>query len=114
MLAGILLGAAVETFVPEHVITDHLGGASLAGLLGALLVAGLYSADSLGMLPWVQALLSKGLGVGSAMVLLVAGVGTNLSTLGPGAQVMGRRTAVLYATGVVTLTGLFGLLLNSR
>jgi uncharacterized membrane protein YraQ (UPF0718 family) len=112
MLLGVLLGAAVETFIPEDTFTHYLGGSSLLGLLAALVVAGLFSADSLGMLPWVQSLLVKGLGVGSAMILLIAGVGTNVSTLGPVAQVMGRRTAALYALSVVILTGLLGLGLN--
>jgi len=112
MLVGVMLGAAIETFVPEETFTHYLGGTSLFGLLAALVVAGLFSADSLGTLPWVQSLLGKGLGAGSAMTLLVAGVGTNVSTLGPVARVMGRRTAVLYALSVVTLTAVLGLTLN--
>jgi len=40
--------------------------------------------------------------------LLVAGVGTNVSTLGPVARVMGRRTAALYAGSVVVLTAILG------
>lgn len=112
MVLGVLMGAAIETWVPEHVFTQYLGGASLLGLLAALVVAGIFSADSLGSLPWVQSLLTKGLGTGSAMILLVAGVGTNVSTLGPVGQVMGRRTAVWYAVGVVLLAGIFGFILN--
>ncbi len=112
MLFGVVLGAAIETFVPEETFTHYLGGTSLLGLLAALVVAGLFSADSLGTLPWVQSLLGKGLGAGSAMVLLVAGVGTNISTLGPVSRVMGRRTAMLYAASVVLLTAMLGLSLN--
>jgi len=112
MIAGVVLGAAIETFVPEETFTRYLGGTSLLGLLAALVLAAAFSADSLGTLPWVQSLLSKGLGTGSAMALLVAGVGTNVSTLGPVARVMGRRTAALYATNVVVLAGLVGLVLN--
>ena len=112
MIIGVLLGAAVETFVPEKTGTQYLGGASLLGLLAALAIAAIFSADSLGTLPWVQSLLAKGLGTGSAVTLLVAGVGTNVSTLGPVARVMGRRTAVLYAISVVVLTGAIGLGLN--
>jgi hypothetical protein len=77
--------------------SHYLGGSSVLGLVAALAVAGLLSADSLGLLPWVQSLLIKGLGAGSAMILLIASIGTNVSTLGPVAQVMGRRAAVLYA-----------------
>ena len=112
MLFGVVFGAAIETFVPEETFTHYLGGTSLLGLLAALVVAGLFSADSLGALPWVQSLLGKGLGAGSAMTLLVAGVGTNISTLGPVARVMGRQTAVLYAVCVIGLTAVIGVTLN--
>jgi uncharacterized protein len=112
MLAGVLLGAAAETFVPEEEFSRFLGGASLLGLLAALVVAIVFSGDSLGSLPWVQSLLAKGLGAGSAMTLLVAGVGTNVSTLGPVARLMGRRTATLYAISVMLLAVLFGFALN--
>jgi uncharacterized membrane protein YraQ (UPF0718 family) len=112
IVAGVVIGAAVEAFVPEQVFSHYLGGASLIGLLAALIIAGLFSADSLGSLPWVQSLLGKGLGTGSAMVLLVAGVGTNLSTLGPVGRLMGKRTAVLYGSSVVLLSALLGASLN--
>jgi uncharacterized membrane protein YraQ (UPF0718 family) len=112
IIAGVVIGAAVEAFVPEHVFTQHLGGASILGLLAAIVVAGVFSADSLGTLPWVQSLLSKGLGPGSAMVLLVAGVGTNFSTLGPVTRLMGRQTAMLYGTSVVVLAAALGFALN--
>jgi uncharacterized membrane protein YraQ (UPF0718 family) len=78
MLRGVLLGAAVETFIPEDMFTHYLGGSSVLGLVAALAVAGLFSADSLGMLPWGQSLLVKGLGAGRAMILLIASVSTNV------------------------------------
>jgi uncharacterized membrane protein YraQ (UPF0718 family) len=88
------------------------GAEALLGLLAALVIAGIFSADSLGSLPWVQSLLAKGLGAGSAMILLVARGGTNVSTLGPVGQVMRRRTAVWHAMSVVPLAAIFGFILN--
>lgn len=112
IVMGVLLGAATQTLVPARLFAHYLGGVSIVGLLAALLVAGLFSADSLGSLPWVESLLTKGLGVGSAMTLLVAGVGTNVSTLGPVAREMGQRTAIVYAVSVVVLAACVGLVLN--
>ncbi len=112
MLAGVLLGAAVEAIVPKELVTTYLGRASLVGLLAAVVIASAFYTDSLGSLPWVRTLLDKGLGVGSGTVLLIVGVGTNLSTLGPVAKVMGFRTAVVYASSVVILTGVLGYVLN--
>jgi uncharacterized membrane protein YraQ (UPF0718 family) len=112
MIGGILLGAAIEAIVPKELVTAYLGKASLLGVLVALVIAGAFYTDSLASLPWVRTLLDKGLGAGSGMILLVAGVGTNLSTLGPVARVMGLRTAVVYAASVVALSGILGYLLN--
>jgi len=105
MIAGILLGAAIEAIVPKEVVTTYLGNASLFGVLVALVIAGAFYRDSLASLPWVRTLLDEGLGAGSGMILLVAGVGTNLSALGPVARVMGLRTAVVYAASVVAMSG---------
>jgi len=112
LIAGILLGAAIEGIVPKEAVTAYLGRASLVGILMTLVIAGAFYTDSLASLPWVRTLLDKGLGAGSGMILLVAGVGTNLSTLGPVARIMGLRTAVVYAASVVVLTGTLGYLLN--
>jgi uncharacterized membrane protein YraQ (UPF0718 family) len=112
MVAGILLAAAIEAIVPRELVTTYLGRASLVGILVTLVIAGAFYTDSLASLPWVRTLLDKGLGAGSGMILLVAGVRTNLSTLGPVARVMGLRTAIVYAASVVVLTGVLGYLLN--
>lgn len=112
MLGGVLLGAAVEAVVPKEFVTNYLGRASIVSSLVALAIAAAFYTDSLGLLPWVGTLLAKGLGVGSGMVLLVAGVGTNLLTLGPVARVMGPRTAIVYASSAVGLTGVIGCVLN--
>lgn len=112
ILIGVILGALVESFVPKRIFTAYLGGHHVIGLLSAIVMATIFYTDSLGSLPWVQSLLSKGLGSGSAVALLVAGVGTNISTLGPIARNMGRRTAVIYASSVVVFTGGVGAFLN--
>jgi uncharacterized protein len=112
IIAGILLGAVLEAIVPKALVTTYLGKASVFGILMTLVIAGAFYTDSLGSLPWVRTLLDKGLGAGSGMILLVAGVGTNLSTLGPVARAMGVRTAIVYASSVIVLSGVLGYLLN--
>ena len=112
MLAGVMLGAAAEVVIPKGLVGTYLGKASVLSLLAALVVASVFYTDSLATLPWVRALLDKGLGVGSGMVLLVAGVGTNISTLGPITRTMGSRTAIVYGASVVALTAILGYVLN--
>ena len=110
--AGILLGAAAKVYLPADWVSRYLSGEGIAGVGFALMFAGIVYTDSLGSLPFVHALLEKGMGPGNAMILLVAGVGSNVSTLGPVARAMGRRSATLYALGVLVITGILGLALN--
>ncbi|WP_226826943.1 permease [Igneacidithiobacillus copahuensis] len=110
--AGILLGAAVKILLPGDWVHHYLGGHGWLVPAAALGIASLLYTDSLGSLPMISALLGKGLGVGSAMILLVAGVGTNISTLGPVAREMGILVAVVYAAAVVLMTFALGLLWN--
>lgn len=110
--AGILLGAAVQRLMPGDWLHHHLAGHGWLAPLAALGVAAVLYTDSLGALPMIAALLAKGLGVGSAMILLVAGVGTNPSTLGPVAREMGGGVAIVYVGSVVIITFALGVAWN--
>ena len=112
MLTRVVLGAAAEVPIPKGLVSTYLGKASVVGLLAALVVASVFYTDSLATLPWVRTLRDEGLGVGSRMVLLVAGVGTNISTLGPITRTTGSRTAIIYGASVVGLTAILGYVLN--
>jgi len=112
ILAGAVLGALVKEFLPADWVLRYGAGAGVTGVILAAAVASVIYTDSLGSLPWIHALRVKGLGAGNVMLLLVAGVGTNIATLGPVGRRMGTRTAVVYASGVVTISVLLALLLN--
>ncbi|HKJ22689.1 MAG TPA: permease [Gammaproteobacteria bacterium] len=110
--AGILVGAGVKLVLPGDWLHHHLAGHGWLAPVVALALASVVYTDSLGALPMVAALLAKGLGVGSAMILLVAGVGTNPSTLGPVAKEMGGAVAVIYAASVAVMTFALGMFWN--
>lgn len=112
ILAGAVLGALVKEYLPAHWVLRYGAGAGVAGVFLAVAVAAVIYTDSLGSLPWIHALQGKGLGTGNAMLLLVAGVGTNVATLGPVGRRMGARTAAVYAGGVVLTSVLLALVLN--
>ncbi|AOV17647.1 hypothetical protein BJI67_11775 [Acidihalobacter aeolianus] len=112
ILAGAVLGAVVKDFMPADWVS-HFGAATgLFSLLALALIASVLYTDSLGSLPWIHALQSKGLASGNAMLLLVAGVGTNIATLGPVGRLMGRRAAVVYAAGVLASSLMLAGVLN--
>ncbi|WP_287998549.1 permease, partial [Acidiphilium sp.] len=112
IFVGILLGATVKIWLPKTWLT-HLGSQGFKAPLLALVIASVLYTDSLGSLPMVKALLGKGLGAGNAMILLVAGVGTSLATLGPINREMGRRVAFIYVSSILLLAFAFGLFWNA-
>lgn len=112
ILAGAILGALVKDFMPADWVA-HFGAATgILSLLALALIASILYTDSLGSLPWIHALQSKGLASGNAMLLLVAGVGTNVATLGPIGRLMGVRAAAVYASGVLASSLMLAFVLN--
>lgn len=112
IVAGALLGAAVKQFLPDSWVLHYGATSSLVGLLLLAGIASILYTDSLGSLPWIHALQTKGLASGNAMLLLIGGVGTNVATLGPVSRFMGRQVAVVYATGVILSALLLAAALN--
>ena len=101
IVVGALIGGAVKQFLPDSWVLHYGATSSLVGLLLLAGVASILYTDSLGSLPWIHALQTKGLASGNAMLLLIGGVGTNIATLGPVSRFMGRQVAVVYAAGVI-------------
>lgn len=112
ILAGAVLGAVVKEFLPTGWVVDYGAATGTVSVLLLAMIASILYTDSLGSLPWIHALQSKGLASGNAMLLLVAGVGTNVATLGPVGRLMGRRAAAVYAMGVLVTAVLLALAMN--
>jgi uncharacterized membrane protein YraQ (UPF0718 family) len=78
VFAGIGLGAVIHGYIPEDFFTGFLGKNNpLAVPLAVFLAVPLYSGAS-GILPVVQALVEKGVSLGTAIAFMMAVVGLSL------------------------------------
>lgn len=113
VLIGVGLGAIIHGFVPVGFFEKYLANSSLWSVpLAAILAVPLYS-NAVGVIPIMQALISKGVPFGTALAFMMATVGLSL----PEALILKRamKTRLLISFFTVVTIGiiLIGLLFNT-
>jgi uncharacterized membrane protein YraQ (UPF0718 family) len=111
-VAGIIIAAAFEVFVPSGWVSKLLGkGHWYSVLVAGSLGVPLYACGG-GAIPWIKVLLGEGMSQGAALAFFLVGPATRITALAALATVLSRRALVLYVTFVlVGATGL-GYLFN--
>lgn len=72
ILAGVVIGAAIHNWIPEPVIAAILGRDKWYSVLVAAFVGIPMYADIFGTLPIAEALVSKGVGLGTALAFMMS------------------------------------------
>jgi len=113
LVIGIAIGAAIHGFVPEELVVA-VGGPGNPLAVPALVLLGvpLYL-DAAGTLPIVEALVGKGLPLGSALAFMMAVVGLSLPELVILRRVMKLPLLVVFVAVVATGILLVGLGFNA-
>lgn len=109
LVIGVLLSAALSTFLPEDFFTGLAASSTLATyglvLLGSI---PLYICATASV-PIAASLVAAGIPTGAAMVFLMAGPATNVATLGTVYRAFGLRTVIVYLTTITAGSVAFGL-----
>ncbi len=117
LVIGVLVSAAISTWVPTGAISDFAGGSGLIAMLPALVIALPLYVCATASVPIAAALVVAGLPVGAALVFLMAGPATNMATIGAVYRTLGKRALAIYLTTVIVgsvLCGwLFGFLIDA-
>ena len=111
LVIGMLFAAASKTFIP----TDFLAqwGQGIPAML-VMVAAGIpMYICATASTPVAAGLLMAGVSPGVALVLLLTGPATNISTLGIISKELGQRSMWLYLTGVVVTALIAGLVTNA-
>jgi hypothetical protein len=105
---GLFIAALITTLVPDDLMTSLLGG-GLSSML-VMLVVGipLYICASAST-PVAAALIMKGVSPGAALVFLLVGPATNITSLTVLLGVLGRRSTASYLIILAGCAVLFGL-----
>jgi uncharacterized protein len=102
ILLGVGIGAAIHNWIPESVISAVLGQDKWYSVLVASLVGIPMYADIFGTLPIAEALVGKGVGLGTVLAFMMSVTALSLPSLIMLKQVVKMRLLVTF-TGVVTI-----------
>lgn len=81
ILAGVGIGALIHNWIPENLITTILGERNLFSVLIATIVGVPMYADIFGTLPIAEALVTKGVGIGTVLAFMMAVTALSLPSL---------------------------------
>lgn len=113
ILVGVGIGAAIHNWIPEEMITAVLGQDKWYSVLLATVVGIPMYADIFGTLPIAEALVVKGVGIGTALSFMMAVTALSLPSMIMLKKVVKTKLLVIFA-GIVTI-GIFiiGYLFNA-
>jgi uncharacterized membrane protein YraQ (UPF0718 family) len=110
-LIGLLLAGLITSVVPEAWFSSYLGG-GLASMLIMLAVGIPLYICATASTPIAAALILKGVSPGAALVFLLAGPATNVTSLTVLLKVLGKRATGIYLFAIAVFAVLFGLILD--
>lgn len=109
---GILLAGLINVLVPDAVISQYLGGGLSSMLLMLTFGIPLYICATAST-PIAAAFIMKGVSPGTALVFLLVGPATNITSLSVLIGMLGKRASVLYLLSISLISILCGLAVDA-
>jgi uncharacterized membrane protein YraQ (UPF0718 family) len=110
-MVGLLLAGLITTIIPPEIMTSYLGG-GLPSMLIMLAVGSPLYICATASTPIAAALILKGVSPGAALVFLLAGPATNITSLTVLIKLLGKRAVAIYLMAIAVSTVIFGLALD--
>lgn len=118
IVLGILISAAISTFITEGALAASPWVTGLTGMVLMLIVSLPLYVCATASVPIAASLVTAGMPMGAALVFLMAGPATNIATLGAVYSEFGRRVTAIYLTVLavcsITLGWLFNIYVGGR
>lgn len=111
LVIGLVFAALVKTFVPVTFLAEY--GSGFPAMLIMLVIGIPMYVCATASTPIAAGLLLAGVSPGTAMVFLMAGPATNISTLGVIGKELGKQPLIAYLVGVGFITLLTGLAVDA-
>lgn len=105
---GVFIAAFITVLVPDEVMSSFLGG-GLQSMLVMLVVGIPLYICATASTPVAAALILKGVSPGAALVFLLVGPATNITSLSVLVGILGKKSTALYLASLSICAVLFGL-----
>ena len=110
-LLGLLLSGMITVLIPESVFSRYMGGGFGAMLIMLAVGIPIYICATAST-PIAAALILQGVSPGAALVFLMTGPATNVTSLTVLSRVLGKRATAIYLAAIASCALVFGLLLD--
>ena len=110
-LFGLFLAGMIATLIPSELMAKHLGGGLSAMLIMLAVGIPLYICATAST-PIAAALILKGISPGAALVFLLAGPATNVTSLTVLFALLGKRATFIYLASIAAVSVACGLALD--
>lgn len=110
-LLGLLLAGVITVLVPSELMAKHLGGGLPAMLIMLAVGIPLYICATAST-PIAAALILKGVSPGAALVFLLAGPATNVTSVTVLLGLLGKRATAIYLASIAVVSIACGLVLD--
>lgn len=115
VVLGVGIGALIHGFVPEKLVAEYLSREKWWVVPGAVLLGAPLYANSVGVIPIIEALVGKGVPMGSALAFMTATVTISIPEGLMLAKLMKKQLLIAFfgitITGIVLMGYLFNLIL---
>ncbi len=108
---GLLAAGIITVLIPDELISSYLGGGLQSMLLMLCLGIPLYICATAST-PVAAAFILKGVSPGTALVFLLVGPATNITSLSVLFGILGKKSTALYLGAMATIAVLCGLALD--
>ena len=108
---GLLFAGLITAVIPEEIIGRNLGGGIQSMLIMLAVSIPLYICATAST-PIAAAMILKGVSPGVALVFLIAGPATNVTSLTVLLGILGKRATTIYLVSIALMTVIFGLVLD--
>lgn len=108
---GLLLSGVITTLIPEAVFSRYMGGGIGAMLIMLGVGIPIYICATAST-PVAAALILQGVSPGAALVFLLTGPATNITSLTMLTRVLGRRATLVYLATIAVCAVIFGLMVD--
>lgn len=113
LVAGIIISAAIQTWLPKDFLQEHLPSNIFLSMLIVLLISLPMYICATASVPIAAALVAAGMPTGAALVFLMAGPASNVATIGSVYRTFGFKNLIIYLSSIVVGSMLGGALFDS-
>ncbi len=109
--AGLIVAGIITSLIPGEIISSYLGGGLNSMLIALVVGIPLYICASAST-PIAAALILKGVSPGTALVFLITGPATNITSLSLVLKILGKRATSIYLSVLALSAVVSGLILD--